>query len=87
MEYFDKEAVYDEKIAPLMKEIIAVCKEHQIPALASFTFRNDEEDGVGTCDTLLSHSDDRNNPKYPAALNEIRKSDGFITAVTIAKRV
>jgi hypothetical protein len=33
---YDKEAVYDEKIAPLMKEIIKVCKEEGIPMLADF---------------------------------------------------
>ncbi len=31
-----REAVYDEKIAPLMAQIIALCQEHDIPILASF---------------------------------------------------
>lgn len=32
----DSEAVYDEHIAPLMTKIIALCKEHRIPFVASF---------------------------------------------------
>ena len=30
MEMYDKEAIYDEKINPLMAEIIKICKENQI---------------------------------------------------------
>ncbi|MEK4451616.1 hypothetical protein [Paenibacillus sp. FSL L8-0506] len=33
---YDKESVYDEKIAPLMKLIIEVCKEEEIPMVSSF---------------------------------------------------
>lgn len=32
------ERVYDEKIAPLMDQIIAVCKEHEMPVVASFQY-------------------------------------------------
>lgn len=32
----NKEQVYDEQIAPLMTQIIAVCKEHKVPMLAEF---------------------------------------------------
>jgi hypothetical protein len=35
-EGYDKEAVYDEKIAPLMKEIISICKAEEISMLADF---------------------------------------------------
>lgn len=34
----DNESVYDEQIAPLMKQIIAICKEHSIPMLATFVY-------------------------------------------------
>lgn len=30
----NKEQVYDEKIAPLMTQIIAICQEHKIAMLA-----------------------------------------------------
>lgn len=35
---FDLEAVYDEKIAPHMTEILKVCKEHSLPMVASFQY-------------------------------------------------
>lgn len=37
-----KEDAYDSLINPLMAQIIAICKEHEIPMLASFAL--DEED-------------------------------------------
>jgi hypothetical protein len=38
MKAFDKEAVHDEKIFPLVEQIIAICREHQIPMLCSFLY-------------------------------------------------
>lgn len=32
-----KESIYDEKINPLMAQIIGICQEHKIPFFASFT--------------------------------------------------
>lgn len=40
---WDEESVYDEKISPLMKQIIAICKEHQIPLVAKFQIANHED--------------------------------------------
>lgn len=31
---FDKEAVYDEKVMPLLKQAFDVCREHDMPMLA-----------------------------------------------------
>ncbi len=44
-ELWDKEAVYDAEISPLVKQIIALCKEHRIPLVATFQIGNDEERG------------------------------------------
>ncbi len=46
----DSERIYDAEIAPLMTRIIAVCKAHRIPMLATFqlsdgTTELDEENG------------------------------------------
>lgn len=38
IEPFDKEVVHDELIFPLMEQIIAICREHQIPMLCSFLY-------------------------------------------------
>jgi hypothetical protein len=37
-EAFDLEAVYDEKIAPLMTQIIAICQENKLPVFATFLY-------------------------------------------------
>lgn len=34
----DKEAIYDEKISPLMAQIIEICQEHKIPMFAEFQY-------------------------------------------------
>ncbi|CAM3374978.1 hypothetical protein HP548_00620 [Paenibacillus taichungensis] len=36
LEQYDKESVYDERISPLMKEIIQICKDEGIPMVTSF---------------------------------------------------
>lgn len=36
-----KEAVYDERISPLMTEIIKLCKEHKINMVANFSLGYD----------------------------------------------
>lgn len=53
---FDHEAVYDEQIAPLMTQIIAICKEHKIPMFASFLYsRLDDDEGTNNfCTTLVN---------------------------------
>jgi hypothetical protein len=51
----DKEPIYDAQIAPLMTEIIRVCKEHQIPMVASFQLNegDDCEEGSLFCTTAI----------------------------------
>ncbi len=43
-EVTQREAIYDRDISPLMTRIIALCKEHDIPMLASFDL-DDDRDG------------------------------------------
>lgn len=50
----NREAVYDEKISPLMTQIIAICKEHDIPMVASFQYNDDRPDGEPQrCTTII----------------------------------
>lgn len=37
----ENESVYDEKIAPLMNQIISICREHKMPMVACFQFAPD----------------------------------------------
>lgn len=40
---FDLEAVYDEQINPLMEKIIAICKEHNLPFVATFQYTSEPD--------------------------------------------
>lgn len=42
----NKEQAYDEKISPLMTQIIAACREHNIAMLATFDIPTEEDDGL-----------------------------------------
>jgi len=52
---YNKEDIYDSEISPLITQIIAICKKHKIPMIASFTYENDEEKGFGRCTTHLKY--------------------------------
>lgn len=40
LEQFNIESVYDEKISPLLNQIIAICNEHKMPMIASFAYES-----------------------------------------------
>jgi hypothetical protein len=44
------EQVYDEQINPLMAQIIAICKEHGLPMIASFQYEPESY-----CTTLIAN--------------------------------
>jgi len=49
-----REDIYDTQINPLMAQIIAICKEHDIPAVASFQLDDvREEESEFKCTTSL----------------------------------
>lgn len=51
---FDAEAVYDEKIAPMMDQVIEICQAHGIPMIASFCYASQgDKDGHDYCTTIL----------------------------------
>lgn len=56
-----KETVYDEQIYSLMKQIIAICKEHKINMTAHFALDINKEKEPLWCSTLLAH--DKADPK------------------------
>ena len=86
---YDKEAIYDDKINPLMAEIIKICKENQIHMLASFYLKEGTEDeGQLYCTTHLSPDDpETRSQKLIRCCNYIYSSETpFIAAVTITKQ-
>lgn len=56
-EIFNLERVYDERIGPLMKKIIEICKEVEMPMLASFCYKKDEDEFHGYCTTSLTRKE------------------------------
>jgi hypothetical protein len=50
-----KEEIYDERISPLMAQIIAICKEHKINMAAQFALdaKTDDPEDVLFCTTSL----------------------------------
>lgn len=53
-EPFDLEQVYDEQIFPLMAQILAICKAHDLPMLATFVYAQREENGEPRADLCTS---------------------------------
>ena len=49
-----KEEIYDEQISPLMTQIIAICKEHKIANVLSFSL--DLEEGL-CCTTCMTQDE------------------------------
>jgi|GEM_PF-1605170 len=52
-----KEQIYDEQIAPLMTQIIAICKEHKIAMVSSFDRGQDDTDRDLLCSTVLTEEE------------------------------
>lgn len=71
MENFDLEKVYDEKIAPLMTQIIAICKEHKMPFAAQFMYANDEDEGEQYCTSFADHKKERGQSDHMKELFEV----------------
>lgn len=79
MSSWDHEAIYDEKISPLMAQIIAICKEHDIPMYATVQYAGgDTPEDVKMCTTILTYG-------IPGeATRELRSCDAIIRRGWIA---
>jgi len=80
-EAFDLESVYDDEIAPLMTQILAICKRERLPMFASFAYHFDHEDGHSFCTSHLNWPE-RDVRQFRAAENEVRNRHSFM-AMTI----
>lgn len=61
---YNLEPIYDEQIAPLMTEIIRICREHGLPFICSFAYRYSKEDGYDCCTSYVE--DAKTKPRMPA---------------------
>lgn len=88
------EAVYDERISPLVGQIIEICQEYHIPLVATFELGvNDENGETLNCSTVieLEHaiepkmkvlSDTIYPPEKPLSMVTVRDGAGKITSMT-----
>ncbi|EMM4942295.1 hypothetical protein WAS47_002472 [Salmonella enterica] len=82
IEIYNLESIYDEQISPLMH---AICKEHNMPMVASFAYENCEEKGLGCCTTTLTF-EGRSIKEFADATSVIRGNPLF-SAFTIMSGV
>lgn len=84
MEQWTKEDVYDEQIAPLMAQIIAICKEHRIPLVAQFNYAATDEDGPSFCTTIIPASAlDRDDDGQSQRMARVAKPPPSFMALTV----
>jgi len=67
----EKEAIYDEKISPLMAEILTLCKEHNINMAMTFSLGLDPEEGENLYCTSVLPCDKSDEEGYER-VNECR---------------
>ena len=67
-----QEEVYDEKIFPLMAQIIDICKEYKMPFIASFACPNDEDPDLRATSYLNGPEYIGDKSGFPEALSDIR---------------
>ncbi|GBF73151.1 hypothetical protein PA598K_01436 [Paenibacillus sp. 598K] len=54
MSKYDKESIYDEQIAPLMKQIIEICKREELPMVSQFYLKQQHPDADVENDPMYS---------------------------------
>ncbi|WP_409346806.1 hypothetical protein [Paenibacillus sp. MBLB4367] len=86
---YDKESVYDERIAPLMHEILQICKAEEIPMMATFYLKSEDvtpsDEGNMNCTSWIQPKD--NTPEhYPKMCSLARHGEKpYVMAVTVTK--
>lgn len=81
-----KESLYDERIAPLVSQIIALCKEAKINMAMTFALDHDEDGEPLYCTTVLHNVDPDDAPGIERML-ELRRvmyPRPYFAAFTIA---
>jgi hypothetical protein len=51
-QHYDLESVFDEKIHPLLKTIVNICTEYNIPMLSTFQYKNND-DQIMLCTSVV----------------------------------
>lgn len=84
-----KEELYDSKIAPLVTQIIELCKEAKINMAMQFALDPSEEEGSIYCTTVLGDADpdDKEGMEHMEALYKVMKPRPKFSAymITVSK--
>lgn len=87
---FDKEEVHDRLVAPLVSELIRVCKENGLPLVLSVCYRQAEDGEQSFCTTILPGTDsegERWQPwQFSKAYDAIFKGGSSFMAFRITNR-
>lgn len=78
----NKEQVYDEKISPLMTQIIDICHEHNIGMLADFEIPNDEDSDL-CCTSATPGDGDQISRRHSRALSMLM-GEGRVFAFAVS---
>lgn len=86
---YDKEKIYDEEIAPLMKQILEICKKNGIQMAAQFYLQDAEANPDGEplyCTSFINNlKDEQINYVATEAMRYGRAGKPFVSAFTIMK--
>ena len=74
-EQFDLEEIYDDQIAPLMTQIIAICAKHKLPIAATFEYATDD-----FCTTTMGF--DRASERMQGIIEKMKPRQHHTLAVT-----
>lgn len=76
----DKEAVYDEKISPLVSQIIEICKQEKIPFVMSFALReeSDEEEDLYCTTAIYGQPGMMKAPTFSKAIKVLKNEPEFL---------
>lgn len=83
-----QEDIYDEKVSPLVKQIIEVCKEHKMPCVLSFACP-DDKDGESSLMCTTAMLEDHfigSKDRLRKALKMLRSGDAFAIAMTVSSK-
>ena len=82
-----KESIYDDRISPLMSQIIEICKEHKIANICHFALGWDEEEESDlACTTAMLEEDFEPTDSMLTALDELRPRPAtFMTSMIVTK--
>lgn len=81
-----KEAIYDEQISPLMRQILEICKTHKIAMLSEFCLGYDDEnpDNQLCCTSALLTEEHEPTERIKEAYDVLKQKTQFMTFTTIS---